>query len=119
MRKNTNIIFTQTTALIVLFFLFLVSKNPLFLFVSLGALILILRSAFRIKNYNHKIYYILLLPIFVLQGLVLIYSYLFKSIYLTDPIYIVTFYFLIVIFMAYVLLYVYYYIHRQEYSKIP
>lgn len=117
MRKEVDILFTSFVGFIAAFILSL--GNPLNLFICFGAFMLILRSVFRIKNYNHKLYYILLLPIFVSQGLILTYSYVFRSVYLITPFDNLIFYFYIVIFIALIAIYARYYRHREDYTQIP
>jgi len=113
MRKDMLI--TSTIALIIsLFYSF---GDILYLFVSLMILIIVLRLIFLIKNYNHKkIYYIFPFPIMVLQGLVLTYTFLFRSEYLKDPLYSFIFYSFLMLFIGYVIFYTFYI--KKEYSKI-
>ena len=117
MRKEADILFASSVGFIAAFILSL--GNPINLFICLGAFILILRSVFRIKNYNHKLYYILLLPIFISQGLILTYSYVFRSVYLITPFDNLIFYFYTVLFIALITIYAHYYRHRSDYNKVP
>ena len=107
MKNEVNLLKQQIIAFIVLLFYFLFFGEPLALFVGLGALVMVLLFIFRIKKYNPKIYYLVPFPIFVFQGLILVYTYLFRLTSPQNPFYIVLFYFFVVILV----MVVYFYTH--------
>ncbi|MGC9517435.1 MAG: hypothetical protein ACP5C3_07050 [Methanomicrobiales archaeon] len=110
MRKDVNLLYGQVVVFVILLFTFLISGDTLALFVSLGVLGTILLLVFRIKNYNPKIYSPLVtVPIFIFQGLILVYTYLFRSASLEDPKYRVLFYFFVAVFIVMIYFYIYYY----------
>ncbi len=113
MGKEKNNFFTLIGSLIVLLLLLITSKNLIYLFVLPGVLMLFLFSIFKTKNLDYKLYYACIAPILVLQGLLLFYIYLFKSIYLYDVYWIVYFVF-IGIFLVSVLTWAYYLIYRRN-----
>lgn len=115
LKKSINIFYNQLFVFFILLFVFLYFGDPLALFVALAALVIILLYAFQIKNYNPKIYYLVPIPIFVIQGLLLVYTYLFRSISLKDPLYMVLFYLFVVVFIALMYFYAYYY--RKNYTN--
>jgi len=88
-----------------------ISGDPLALFVSLAALVMVILFAFKTKNYNPKIYYMVPVPIFVFQALILIYTYLFRSKSLQDPLYAILFYFLGVVYI----LTMYFYFYKKNF----
>jgi predicted RND superfamily exporter protein len=82
-----------------LFFLFLMglSKNHLFLILPLSAILLIVTFLFQIKNWKEKWYCVAIFPICVAEAVVLVYVYLFRTVYLQSLI-------LNVIFVSFILI---------------
>lgn len=101
-----------------LLFRFLVSENTLYLFVSLGMLCAALLAIIHIKKYNHKWYYLVFIPLFVLQGLSLLYTYLFQLKTLDLP-YMLAFYCFVIIWilLASLLIYHLYQLYKQKFKK--
>ena len=93
---------------------YLISGNKSSLFIILLTIPLILINLFKIKNYDIKMYYISISFIIILQGLTLIYFYLYDSIYTKNPLY----YFLITGFIFLIVNFVYYYPKRKESTKL-
>ena len=60
------------------FFIFLISGDTLQLFIGLCSLLPFLALVIYIKNYDYKYYYLVFGAILTLQGLALVYNYLFK-----------------------------------------
>jgi hypothetical protein len=116
-KTETEMLIYYVVMFIVMFLGALV--NPLVLFISSTAFILILRYIFRIKNYNPKIYYALVFFILVIQGLVFVYTYMFRAIYLPDLMSNFMFVGFIVLFIILVWVNIYYYCHWEDYSKLP
>lgn len=63
---------------VLFFFIFLVSRDTLQLFISLCSLLPGLLILIYIKNYDYKYYYLVFATILTLQGLTLGYTYLLK-----------------------------------------
>jgi hypothetical protein len=111
--KEKNKLFIHTGALIALLLLLLISsKNLIYLFLIFGLIMVFIASIFKIKNLDHKLYYVYITPILVLQGVTLIYIYLFKSIYLYD-VYWILYCVFVMIFIFSVFLWINYYIYRH------
>ena len=119
MRKEANLSFKQVFPLIVLLFILLIFVEPFSLFMIALILLVILEYSFKIKNFNHTGYYILLMSIFTLQGLTLFYTFLFRSTYLKEPKSIILFSCFLVIFIALIALYARHHIHKEDYTQIP
>lgn len=108
--------------LIFIFALYLITRIPFFLLGIFFMLPYIVRSIFRAKNYSYKIYYRIIFAILLIQGLGLLYLYLFRSVYLQKiSIYLVYLIFILFI-IGYIMLIVYYtnhYFHRKENEILP
>lgn len=90
-------------------------KNPLFWIVSLSAICGILSYLFKMKNWTLKVYYVASFPVFVAMVLVLVYTYLFRTVYLHNLMLNVTFVLFVVIVIMEISMYVYvYYLHRRR-----
>lgn len=107
--KKVNSLYGQLIIFITLLFYFLFSGDPLALFVSLWALVMVILFVFETKNYNPKLYYMAPVPIFVFQALILTYTYLFRSKSLQDPLYAILFYFLGAVYILTMFFYFYFY----------
>jgi hypothetical protein len=99
MIKEIKAIYITFFFFILCLFRFLVSGNTLILFVSLGMLGAALMLIIYIKKYNPK-YYLVFIPFFMLQGLTLVYTYLFQLKTLELP-YMILFYFFAVIWILF------------------
>jgi hypothetical protein len=110
--KEKNKLFTHIGALIALLLVLITSKNLIYLFVIFGVIMVFMASIFKIKNLDYKLFHVYITPILVLQGLTLVYIYLFKSIYLYD-VYWILYCLSVMIFIFYVLLWINYYILRH------
>lgn len=114
MRFELDILLTQIFIIIVILIEFLINGNPLTLFIIFGALLIVLWCIFRIKNYNPQIYTSLVVSDFILQGLTLVYTFIFRLIYLKEIIYMALFLVFLVIFIVLLILY---YRHWQIMTK--
>ncbi|MCE7700178.1 MAG: hypothetical protein K8E24_015565 [Methanobacterium paludis] len=114
MRKEVRNILVQGVILILMFLAGL--KNPLFWIVSLSAFAIIMTYLFKMKNWKQELYYAALFPVLVAEVLVLVYTYLFRTVYLQDLIFEALFVAFIVLIVMLVITYVYYYFHRKENS---
>jgi hypothetical protein len=118
---GNNLEFDRTFLIIQIFFLIICSllsiKNILFLFVTLIALNILILSKFKMKIYDSKPFYFIQLPILLLQGLILLYCYLYRAIYLIDLTLVILY---IIFVLAYImLLFVYiYYFHKKRHNNI-
>lgn len=105
--------------LILIFIMYLIGV-PLFI-LGIGiytVIILLVRSIFRTKNYNHGIYYLIVFIVFLIQGLIFSYMYYFRSVYFKSLSYYILFYLAIGVYMVLIGNFTYYYFHRNEYKKV-
>jgi len=114
MMSDKNILFGQIFLFILLLLYFFKSGDPLTLFISTVALLAVLIFASKIKNYDEKYVDYILPPFFLVQGLILVYTYLFRQAYLTNPFNLVLFYFFVAIFIVMIYIYAHYYRHMQS-----
>jgi hypothetical protein len=91
--------------------------NPLFWIASLVALLFIVGIIFKIKNYNLKLFYNIILFALMFQGLIFVYTYLFRAIYLQDLIFKVMFVVLFVLFTISIIIYFYPY-YKGDYPEL-
>ncbi len=116
MEKDGNmVIWLNIIVSILFFFEYLSSGNELYIFVILAMFITILIFIVRIKDYSSKVFYRTFLGIVLLQGLTLTYLYIFEPFYRKE----LLFYVAAVIFTFLIILFIYYYIKRGKYSKLP
>lgn len=104
MRKEVLKILVWIPILILMFLAGL--KNPLFLIISLSALLIITNCLFKIKNWKQNPSY--LFTIVIAEILVLIYVYLFKNIYLQDLSSIILFISFVLIVLMETVVYIYF-----------
>lgn len=107
MINEAHLLYQQLILFIILFIIFLFSGNTMVLFVCLCALGVALLLTIKIKNYNPKLYHVVSVPVLGFQGLILVYTYLFKLPLNSSYIYLV--YAFTVIWIVIVSFYIYYY----------
>lgn len=107
MINEAHLLYQQLILFIILFIIFLFSENTIILFVYLFALGAALLLTIKIKNYNPKLYHVVSVPLLGFQGLILVYTYLFKL--PLNSSYIYLFYAFVVIWIVIVSFYIYYY----------
>lgn len=95
----------------IIFFLILLSSiaNILFLVPSFFILLFLVTLRFKIKNYKSKLYYVFQVTIILLQGLILLVCYLFKSIYLNSLSLIILFYGFVALYIFLIMIMIYFY----------
>ncbi len=116
MINEVHIAYQQLILFIIFLFGFLFSGNLLIFLFCLVALFCFLLFTIKIKNYNPILNHLVAVPILVLQGLVLVYIYLFQSESLQNTSYGILVYFFAVIWIVIVSYYIYYYL-RKFYKK--
>jgi hypothetical protein len=106
--------FILTSVISLIFFSnnFIVTRNPLFLFFILigimSATLILFFSYYNNKEYiNLKKIYMLSIPVLILLGLILFYTYQFKSIYLNESIYVFLFYFELLSLIVFICSFIY------------
>ncbi len=97
--------------LYIVFLLMLFSSfaNILHLFPSLYLFLVLITLRFRLNNYKPEIYYLFQVIIIILQGLVLIVIYLFRSIYIHSISLTILFYGFVASYVFLITLSIYYY----------
>ena len=96
MNDKRKMVISSILMCIVFSFLILTSWSPFTLFIVPLVIALLLTFVLRIKNYNNpKIENIIALAALIVDGLIVIYIYLFKSLYLKDTESYISFYFCI------------------------
>jgi len=106
--------FILTSVISLIFFSnnFIVTRNPLFLFFILigimSATLILFFSYYNNKEYiNLKKIYMHSIPVLILLGLILFYTYQFKSIYLNESIYVFLFYFELLSLIVFICSFIY------------
>lgn len=118
MKSDKNLLYGQFILLIIFLLYFLKTGDPLTLFMILVALHCVLIYASKIRNHKDKYVFNILPLFFIIQSLILIYTYLFKSTYLIDLNRVILFYFFCVVLIATIAIYIYFYHHREKYTSI-
>ncbi len=100
--------------LIAILFLYLISGQPLILFLFLALFTLFYREMFSLKKLNKYIFHVQV-PILVVQGLILIYTFQFRSLYLTNIVFNLFFTGCLIYFIVVSVLFIYglYYRHLK------
>lgn len=114
MKLEKKKIFPGLTGIIGALLIYLISGNPLFIFGITAGLSYGLIHIFSANDYNNKIFYMGFLGIIAFQGLILAYTYLFRTIYAQYPMFYPLLGLAIVIFIFHILYFVYYYPHKPE-----
>jgi hypothetical protein len=96
------------------FFLFVVSRSPLYFYITVMLIMFTLESTFKINNINHRLYYIIHIPYYIILGLTLIYAYQLRPIYLHNIFNLAMFYSFLVLFVVAIMLQVYYYLYKRD-----
>ena len=96
---------------------FLEGQNPLYLFLILGIIVVIWDILLKTKNYTHKKYYVFSFLILVIQGLILLYMYYFRSIYITNLGDAIFFYLFVALYIWIIVNYLNIYNHREEFVR--
>lgn len=119
MSNDVKNIYITFFLFILLIFSFLASGNTLNLFLSLSMLYAALLLIIHIKKYNPKLNYLVFIPLFMFQGLILAYTYLFQLKTLDLP-YMLAFYSFVVIWilLASLLIHYLYKLYGQRFKKI-
>jgi len=105
--------------LIFILVLYLITRVLFILLVGFFMFPYIVRSIFRTRNYNYRMYYPIIFAVLLIQRLILTYIYLFKSLYLTNIGSYTFFYIEIGLFIFLSVAYAHFYRHKHIYSKIP
>jgi len=97
--------------LYIIFLLMLFSSfaNILQLFPSLFLLFCLITLRFKLKNYKSKLYFIFQVAIIILQGLVLLVCYIFRSIYLNSLSLTILFYGFVASYIFLIIIMIYFY----------
>lgn len=105
--KEKNIILTLIV-LLSIFGIYLISGQPLYLFFSFFGVSYIIIQIFSATNYDKRIFYTSFSSILLIQLIILIYTYIFRSLYSQYPFFYVLFSLAVVIFIYNVICLVYY-----------
>lgn len=111
--SEMNKIFYPMLLFILFGFQFLLSQNPISLYTFLFFTVYLWISVLNVKNNTQKIYYVLPLPILVIQGIILVYTSFFRSLYLNIGFLI----FFFLLFIWWVVEYYNIYKHREEFVR--
>lgn len=118
MVNEVHIAYYQLILFVLLLFGFLYSGNLLILLFSLVALFGFLIFTIKIKKYNPILNHLVAVPILVLQGLILVYIYLFRFKSIQNQSYMLLFYAFVVIWIMITTFYIYYYSKKLYNKKI-
>jgi hypothetical protein len=87
MKFKMKKIFPTLIVLIGLFGVYLISGQPLYLFFSFFGLSYIVIQIFPANGYDNKFFYISFSILILIQSIIIIYIYIFKTIYLQYPLF--------------------------------
>ncbi|MBU4535181.1 MAG: hypothetical protein KKF16_05015 [Euryarchaeota archaeon] len=96
---------------------FLEDQNPVYLFFILGGIVVIWEILLKNKNYTHKKYYVFIFLILVIQGIILLYMYYFRSLYITNLVEAFFFYLIVALYIWMIVNYHNIYNHREEFVR--
>lgn len=100
--------------LIFIFVLYLITRIPSLIIIILFMLPYIVGIIFRTRGYSYKRFYQIISIVLLIQGLTLVYMYIFRSLYLTNLGAYLIFYFFSGGFIMLIVYYTHHYLHRNE-----